>query len=419
MTTNRDRGSGITRSMASEPLERLFVRCHRDELLPLAELVGVVHRGVGLDLLARNLSRSTRRLARHGLLNAFLGRGDGPDWLDVLRDLNADPRMGYGEIADAELAVVRKAHVESWARLGTEARAELWRQLGFEGMPPEAGAEVMARAESTLGRTFGYVLSKAKAGLSTSKFPYFFLFTLLPMGACLNPLFVLVILLGGNRSLRSDRPRLVAMVMHVARLRQVVLKRITVGFVGSPSTGKDAGIRALFGIDSGNISPVAGSTRTVNIQQAPGATALYVVNTPGLGDVVQGVTDEAKQVISHIDVYIYVVNAEGGVQAREQSDYRACRDTRKPVLALVNKIDLLRPRDKDKYLADARDKLGAPEDSFLPVAFDPMPELSPAPIGLDAVRSWLVEALVSLDKDPNELPWRSPPAPIGAPTPES
>lgn len=419
MTTNRDRGSGITSSMASEPLERLFVRCHRDELLPLAELVGVAHRGVGLDLLARNLSRSTRRLARHGLLNAFLGRGDGPDWLEVLRDLNGDPKIGYGEIADAELAVVRKAHVESWARLGTEARAELWCQLGLEGEPPEAGAEAMARAESSLGRAFGYVLTQAKAGLSTSTFPYFVLLAFLPVGACLNPVFMLAILLGANRSLRSDRPRLVAMVMHVARLRQVVLKRITVGFVGSPSTGKDAGIRALFGIDSGNISPVAGSTRTVNIQKAPGATALYVVNTPGLGDVVQGVTDEAKQVISHIDVYIYVVNAEGGVQAREQSDYRACRDTRKPVLALVNKIDLLRPRDKDKYLADARDKLGAPEDSFLAVAFDPMPELSPSPIGLDAVRTWLVEALVSLDKDPNELPWLSHPAPTPAPAPES
>ena len=399
-----DRGSGIAASLAVEPLHRLFGRCHRDELLPLAALVGVAHRGVGLDLLARNVARATRRLARHGLLSALFGGGDGPDWLTVLRDLTGNPRLGFDEIPEAEVAVVRRARTESWAPLSTEARAELWQQLGMGGTPPDSGEEAMAQAESSLGRAFGYVLTQAHKQLTTSKGVPVFLLVLLPFAFCLHPILILSIVVGANRALRSDRPRLVAMVMHVARLRQIVLRRITVGFVGSPSTGKYAGIRAMFGIDSGNISPVAGSTTTVKIQQVPGATALYVVNTPGLGDVVQSVTDEAKQVLSHIDVYVYVVNAEGGVQARERADYKACRGSGKPVLALVNKIDLLRPRDKEKYLADAREKLGAPPGDFLAVAFDPMPELSAGPIGLEAVREWLVRALVSLDKDPTELP---------------
>jgi GTP-binding protein EngB required for normal cell division len=101
---------------------------------------------------------------------------------------------------------------------------------------------------------------------------------------------------------------------------------------------------------------------------------------------------------------LYVVNAEGGVQAREKSDYDRCRATGKPVLALINKIDVLRPRDKDKYLADARGKLGAPEDAFMAVAFDPLPELSPGPIGLEAVHAWIQQRLVDLGKDPEELP---------------
>jgi GTP-binding protein EngB required for normal cell division len=400
-----DRGSGIAASMAIEPLERLFVRCHRDELLPLAELVGVTHRGVGLDLLARNLSRATRRLVRHGLLNALFAGGEGPDWLTVLRELSGNRKLGFDELSEAEVQIVRQAREESWVGLSAEARLELWRHLGMDGTPPSSGSEAMARAESSLGRAFGYVLTQTRDGVTTSRrFPAVLIFAFLPFGWILQPIIILSILLGANRALRADRPRLVTMVMHVARLRQIVLRRITVGFVGSPSTGKDAGIRAIFGIDSGNISPVAGSTRTVNIQQVPGATALYVVNTPGLGDVVQSVTDEAKQVLSHIDVYLYVVNAEGGVQAREQADYRACKATGKPVLALVNKVDLLRPRDVDRYLADARQKLGAAEEDFMPVAFDPMPELSPTPIGLAAVRAWLVAALVSLDKDPAELP---------------
>jgi hypothetical protein len=131
---------------------------------------------------------------------------------------------------------------------------------------------------------------------------------------------------------------------------------------------------------------------------------LFLVNTPGMGDVMESVTEEARQVLDHIDLYLYLVNAEGGVQARELADYQRCVATGKPVLALVNKVDVLRPRDKDKYLADARAKLGAPEDAFLPVAFDPLPELAPGPIGLPAVHAWLSARLVELGKDPSELP---------------
>jgi GTP-binding protein EngB required for normal cell division len=338
-------------------------------------------------------------------VNAVFGGGEGPDWLSVLRDLTGNRKLGFDEIPEAEIEVVRHAAAESWARLSGEARTGLWAQLGGAGPPPSDGTEAMARAESTLGRAFGYVLTQTREGLTQPRrFPFLLLAAFLPFGWCLQPVIILSILLGANKALRADRSRLVTVVMHVARLRQILLRRITVGFVGSPSTGKDAGIRALFGIDSGNISPVAGSTRTVNIQRVPGATALYVVNTPGLGDVVQAVTDEARSVLSHIDVYLYVVNAEGGVQAREQADYRACRATGKPVLALVNKVDLLRPRDKDRYLADAREKLGAAEGDFLAVAFDPMPELAPGPLGLAEVRAWLVRALERLDKDPAELP---------------
>jgi GTPase Era involved in 16S rRNA processing len=176
--------------------------------------------------------------------------------------------------------------------------------------------------------------------------------------------------------------------------------------VGSPSSGKDAAIKAIFGIDTGNVSPVAGSTKEVEIQRLPGATALYVVNTPGLGDVVESVTEEARQILDHIDVYVYVVNAQGGVQAREKADWEGVRNTGRPALAVVNKVDTLRPSDRDRYLADARDKLRVGEADFAAVAFDPLPQLSETPIGVEAVQAWIAGKLVALGKDPSELPWR-------------
>jgi GTP-binding protein EngB required for normal cell division len=210
---------------------------------------------------------------------------------------------------------------------------------------------------------------------------------------------------------RRDEKRFLAGVLEVARLRQVVLHRVTIGVVGSPSTGKDAAIKALFGIDTGNVSPIAGSTKEVAIQRLPTSTALYVVNTPGMGDVVERVTEEARQVLDHIDVFLYIVNAEGGVQQRELEDYRRCLSRGRPVLVLVNKIDVLREHDREAYLADARAKLGAPPEDFQPVAVDPLPQLSPVPIGLDAVHAWLRLHLTELGKDPDELP------PLPVPTP--
>lgn len=399
------RGSSLELAPVSDPLERLFLRCHRDELLPLAALVRVAHEGVGLSLLASNLARATRRLSRHALVNALFSRGEGPEWTEVLAGLVGHP-VGFDEIEEAELEVLRAVEIQRWGTLAPDARRALWTQLALQGEPPEAGEAALTEARSQLGRTFGYAVTQAHATLlAPRRFPWFMVLAMVPgCGCVLRPVLVGAALLSFGWFLRADRARLQAMVLHVASLRQRVLRRITIGLVGSPSTGKDAGIRALFGIDSGNISPIAGSTRTVNIQRVPGATALFVVNTPGLGDVVEAVTDEAREVLRHIDVYLYVVNAEGGVQAREQADYRACLASGRPVLALVNKIDLLRPRDKERYLDDARAKLGAPEDAFLPVAFDPMPELSPTPLGLAEVRAWLVERLVELGKDPDELP---------------
>lgn len=409
-----DRGSGVTLDRITDPLERLLLRCHRDEMLPLAALLRVREAGVGLGLLARNLARATRRLARHGLANAMFGRGDGPPWTEVLARMTGERLVGYDEVEEAELRIVRRVQAARWGALPLPEREALWTSLGLAGPPPDAGDDAMTEAQSQLGRAFGYVITQAHTGVfALSRLPLWLVLAWTPGLACiLQPILMILALSTVAWTLRADAPRLESVVLHVARLRQVVLRRITIGFVGSPSTGKDAGIRALFGVDSGNISPVAGSTKTVNIQRVPGATALYVVNTPGLGDVVQAVTDEAKEVLAHIDVYLYVINAEGGVQARELADYRACVASGKPVLAMVNKIDLLRPRDRERYLLDAREKLKAADGDFLAVAFDPMPELSSYPIGMEEVRAWVESTLSRLGKDPAELP----PLPVRPPT---
>lgn len=395
-------------SAPADPLEALLHRCHRAELLPLATILQVRVEGVGLRDLARALAITLRRAGSHDIANAALRGGHGRSYEELLRRV----AQGYGaavpegmEAGEMERVVLAGHFQRRWDTTDLATRTALWREFGIAAPLPESSAGALMLAAQKLGRSFEYVLSSTvNVVADPGGFALFTLLNLSPLGCLVRPLMVPLLPFLLWWRFRPDERRVVAGVLEVARLRQQVLHRVTIGVVGSPSSGKDAGIKALFGVDTGNISPIAGSTKEVAIQRAPGATALYLVNTPGMGDVVERVTEEARQVLDHIDVYVYVVNAEGGVQAREKSDYDRCRATGKPVLALINKVDVLRPRDKEKYLMDARAKLGAKEGDFMPVAFDPLPELAPGPIGLEPVHSWLRDRLIELGKDPEELP---------------
>ena len=386
-----------------EPLRDLLRRCHRDELLPLAAALKVNPKGLGLGKLAQVLAMTLRRAGGHEVGNFLLRGGGGPPYAEVLGALAK--RNGVRpspDLEQTELALMERWLAQAMEALEPGQRADLWHLLGLEGEPPEQSEAAAASAREELGSaSFGILVGRI-AAVGVGRLATL---ALLPLLGPFMPMATLLWLA------RPKDELLLPAVLEVARLRQLVLHRVTVGVVGSPSSGKDAAIKAIFGVDSGNIDPVAGSTREVAITRLPDATALFVVNTPGMGDVIEAVTEEARQVLDHIDLFLYVVNAQGGVQQREKADYEAAVSRGRPVLVVVNKIDTLRPRDHERYLADARQKLGAPEEDFLAAAFDPLPQLSPAPIGLTEVQAWIATHLAELGKDPHELPWMGDLAP--------
>ncbi|MCB9777261.1 MAG: 50S ribosome-binding GTPase [Alphaproteobacteria bacterium] len=373
-------------------LEDLLRKCHRDEVLPLAEVLAVNPQGLGTGKLAQVCAWALRRAGGHELQNLVLRGGRGPSYPRVLRELAG--RLGtqaQPTLERTELAIMAAWLDKARDELPPEA---LDRIEAFFG-DPDAGTALVPAEQASLP-----VPSRDRKVLAAS--------TALRFAPLLVPFFAPVTLAAGAWYIGRPKDKvLLPAVLEVARLRQVVRHRVTVGVVGSPSAGKDAAIKAIFGVDTGNVHPVAGSTKEVAIHRLAGARALFVVNTPGMGDVVEAVTEQARQILHHIDVFVYVVNTQGGVQARERADYRGCVSTGRPVLAVVNKIDTLRESDRQRYLDDARGKLGAPEDAFLAAAFDPLPQLSETPIGVEPVQAWLTHHLARLGKDPTELPWVS------------
>ena len=277
-------------------------------------------------------------------------------------------------------------------------RQQTWEALELVGPPPGEGELVVARARESLGRRYAWNLTRL-LGLGA-----------LGVGGLVLPLLHPAVGCAALWVFSAPRDAmLLPAVMEIARLRQQVRHRLTIGVLGSPSCGKDSAIGAVFDLDTGGVHPVAGSTSEVSILAVPDATALFVVNTPGLGDVVEEVTREAREVLGLMDLFIYLVNAQGGVQEREQADFEHCRTLGRPVLVVVNKIDTIEESVRGALLAHVADALAVSPEEVLAAAFDPLPQLADSPLGVEAVRRWLESEVTRLGKDLHELPWVAEP----------
>ena len=145
-------------------------------------------------------------------------------------------------------------------------------------------------------------------------------------------------------------------------LERALSENLVVAFLGSASSGKDSGIKALFGLDFGEVSPIPGSTDRVRVARLDEAGKVLLVNAPGFGDVRQGVDDKAREVMGAVDVVVYVVNCEGGATADERNDLDEIRKLGRPVLVCLNKIDLIRARDRDTFVSATLAQLGVDPD---------------------------------------------------------
>jgi GTP-binding protein Era len=169
-------------------------------------------------------------------------------------------------------------------------------------------------------------------------------------------------------------------------------ERLTVAFLGSASAGKDSAIKALFGVDFGQIDPVPGSTDEIRVAKLDLDGRFLLVNAPGFQDVRGSVDAKARQILDQVDVAIYLVNAEGGATAAIKQDLAAVRrrgHNERPTLVAINKIDLIRRNQREEFVTRTLEQLGADPEHAIATSFDPHPRLGIDPIGLDQVVEWI------------------------------
>jgi GTP-binding protein Era len=174
-----------------------------------------------------------------------------------------------------------------------------------------------------------------------------------------------------------------------SEVERALSESLVLAFLGSASAGKDSAIRALFGIDFGKVDPIPGSTETVQITPLDAANRVLVVNAPGFGDVRGHVDALARSVLDTLDLAVYVVNCDGGASIDERRDLDAIRALGRPVLVALNKIDLIRPHQRDEFVRTTLMQLAVEPDDAVVCAFDPLPALADEPIGVEVIIGWI------------------------------
>ena len=191
-------------------------------------------------------------------------------------------------------------------------------------------------------------------------------------------------------------------IVHIAMLRQNVLKRLTISVVGDGSVGKDALFKSVFGVDTGNINPIAGSTSDTKVYDLGHTGTIKLINFPGFHDVRSEVNDLVNDNIKHTDLFLLVVDVNRGVSGHDVQTLEKLKAEGKPVLVCLNKVDMLRPNDKDRMVHVAKTRLQNPY--VIETAFDPDPRLSQdGPIGTQVVFDWVVNQLEAQGKETAHL----------------
>ena len=131
-----------------------------------------------------------------------------------------------------------------------------------------------------------------------------------------------------------------------------------VAIVGPVNSGKSTLFNTLKGQQVSPVAAVPGTTRELHHEQwGP----FGLLDTPGFGEV-DGV-DRANIAMGSIqaaNVVILVLDGISGVRHTDWALLQRLNATGKPVVVVLNKIDLLR-EDRETVLADARYRLAAPD----------------------------------------------------------
>lgn len=364
---------------------------------------------------ARAIAQRTRTMGSNDFATLFRG-GTGVAYEEVVIDvgekIKADVSADKNVEANEE-AILWKMFADSLEKMSETERRELFSSLGFKEYDLPVGATATIIAQQLARQYGGFAVYKASLTVANmvarallGRGLAFATNTALTrtIGAALGPIgwiasgVWLAVDIAGP-AYRATVPA----VIHIAQLRQQLLKRITIGVVGDGSSGKDSLIHAVFSLDS-DINPVAGSTQQARVYDLEPTGSIRVINYPGFNDYRSAVNEHVDDYLHHTDIFVLVVDANRGISGTDQKILENIKAFNKPVLICLNKMDMARsPADREKLRAVAEERLHGYVEMF-DTAFDPDPRLGPQHTGAREVHAAIVEQIAKSGKLADLIP---------------
>lgn len=377
---------------------------------------------------AHEIADHLRKMGSNDIATLF--RGSGVEYSEVVVDvgekLKAEKVSASKSVAENEEAILVKLFEDALDHMSDEEKRALFQSMGIKGYDiplASTGAFIMQQLLRHYGGFATYRISLIVAnmvarallgsGLSfaTNAALSRTIGTLLgPIGWIATGVWLAVDIAGP--AFRKTVPA----VVHVAMLRQMLQRRVSIGVVGHGSTGKDAMLGAVFGL-AGNINPVAGSTSEAVKYEIGDKGNATVINYPGFGDFRSAVKKETEDNLHRTDVFVMVVDIARGISGTELEILEKLKTFNVPILICLNKIDLARSEtDLASLRQAALQRLGGALEHysyshlksgmspFIETSFDPDPRLRLPKVGGEKVHRWIVACLEEHGKAPDALP---------------
>ena len=174
------------------------------------------------------------------------------------------------------------------------------------------------------------------------------------------------------------------------KFEEIKKKKLIIALYGSVNSGKSSTINALTDQPLASVKAVAGHTKEIRVYKFTKAKNVWIADNPGLDDINEENSAQAKKFIEEgADIILFFFNAGVGASKSTVDAYEELQGLDKPIIAILNKIDMFHNNEQEEMEQDIKEKTGA---KVVPIsAYDKR--------GIDVLHQRIMEILKSEGKE--------------------
>lgn len=142
------------------------------------------------------------------------------------------------------------------------------------------------------------------------------------------------------------------------KFEEIKKQKLIISLYGTVNSGKSSTINALTGQKLADVKAVAGYTKEIKLYEFK--ENVYITDTPGLDDINEENSARAQEFVEEdTDIILFFFNAGVGAAKSTVDAYKKLQLLRKPIIVVLNKIDILASDEKEEMEQDIKEKTGA------------------------------------------------------------